>query len=336
MVSILRVRKRWTVLIAMVSVALITLGTLSACSTSAPPDEIGLYYKKGPFDGYHFDHCFDPATKTSYTWNNEAIFLPASFRTWNIAPEGTPNVDSHRPIIVNSAPEENQPSGVQVSLWPQFAFTLNVDCGDDNKDANSPIVRWWENIGRRYWVADTSEGKVDWWRTMLENTIVPAAETASRSVAREYSADVIVANTEREVIQDRITDRLNTELRRIGLDEFYCGPTYDPRSPSAECGGVAVLLKDTDYTNPAIQAARDQKQASIEQAAADLIAAQGEAAAAQARAQGQAEAAAKLALLYSNPEWVRLEEMRLAAEACKAAAACTMVVGADGTVISGR
>lgn len=320
-----KLKSKWRTILIFSIVSILGLGILSACSTSAPPDQIGLYYKKGPWDGYHFDHCFSPATKTSWTWNNEAILLPASLRTWNIGPEGTSSVDSTKPIIVNSAPEAEQPSGVQISLWPQFSFTLNIDCGTDNKDPNSPIVRWWEDIGRRYYEADTSDGKVNWWRTMLENTIVPAAETAARSITREYSADVIVGNTEREEIQNRITALLQIELRRVIGADFYCSPTYDPRiSDRAECGGVIVLLKDTDYTNTAVQAARDEKQAAVERAAAEVAA-----------AQGRLDAANLQAQLYQNPEWVRLEEARLQYESVKVCAAnpnCTIVLGVDGSI----
>src|SRR5262245_5820338 len=108
--------------------ALALIGT-TACSTTAPPDQVGLYYMMGPSDGNHFDHCWDPGQTTSFTWNNGYVLLPSSLRTWNIAPEGG---DSNRPITVNSAPEAGQPSGVQVNLWMQTNFTLNTFCGGND------------------------------------------------------------------------------------------------------------------------------------------------------------------------------------------------------------
>lgn len=310
--------KRSVKLIGAATVAALALGTTAACSTTAEPDVIGLYYMAGPIDGNHFDHCWEPGTTTSYTWNNYAVFLPSSLRTWNISADGTG--DSSQPIVVNAKPEEDQPSGVQVSLWTQTNFTLNTFCGEDNKDPNSPIVQFWERIGRRYG-ADT----VDGWKIMLSNTIVTALETSSRSVAREYTADVLVSGTVREEAQNKIASLFQQEIKRVVGGEFFCSPTY---VPGGECGAVQVLLKDVDYTNPAIQQARDEKQAAIERAAAM-----------EAEAQGKLDAATVEQQLYDIPAWVELEKMRLQkemVEACAANPNCTIVLGADGAIVGTR
>lgn len=310
--------KRSVKLIGAATVAALALGTTAACSTTAEPDVIGLYYMAGPIDGNHFDHCWEPGTTTSYTWNNYAVFLPSSLRTWNISADGTG--DSSQPIVVNAKPEEDQPSGVQVSLWTQTNFTLNTFCGEDNIDPNSPIVQFWERIGRRYG-ADT----VDGWKIMLSNTIVTALETSSRSVAREYTADVLVSGTVREEAQNKIASLFQQEIKRVVGGEFFCSPTY---VPGGECGAVQVLLKDVDYTNPAIQQARDEKQAAIERAAAM-----------EAEAQGKLDAATVEQQLYDIPAWVELEKMRLQkemVEACAANPNCTIVLGADGAIVGTR
>lgn len=312
-------RSRAKRLIGVVLAATLLAGGLAACSSIAAPDEVGLYYMEGPLDGNHFDHCFDPGSTTDYVWNNSTVMLPTSLRTWNIAPQGG---DSDRPIIVNSKPENDQPSGVQVSLWPQTNFTLNTDCGDNNKGQNSPIVQFWEKIGRRY-KADTDAG----WKDMLNNTIVTALETSSRSVVREYTADQLVSGQVREEVQNKISALFQDEIKRVVGGDYFCKPNYDPRSSDDSlrvCGEVQVLLKDVDYTNPSIQQARDEKQAAVEKAAAQVAA-----------AQGQVEAAEKLKTLYQNEAWVQLQIAQLqlqAVQACAANPNCTVVVGANGVI----
>lgn len=292
------------------------VATATACAV-APPDEVGLYYMKGDLDGYKFDHCIPPGVSSNGVWNNEVVTIPNSLRTWNIAPQGTPGADSNIPIVVNSAPEEGQPSGVQVSLWTQTNFALNTKCGADEKDAGSPIVTWWERIGRRYYDADHTEGKTEWWKTMLGATIVTALETVSRSVARGYQADVLVSGQKRDEIQQKIEELFQTEIKRQVGGEYYCSPDFD-RIRSTDCGQVKIQLKDVDYTNPSIQAARDEKQAAVERAAAAV-----------ADAQGKVEAAAKLQTLYGNEAWVQLQLAEKQLEAVKACAAnpnCTIVM----------
>lgn len=307
---------KFTRTVVLIGLAMLLVGGTAACSSIAPPDQVGLYYMEGPIDGYKFDHCYNPGSTTDYEWNNSTVLLPNSLRTWNIAPTGG---DSDKAIVVNSKPESDQPSGVQVSLWVQTSFTLNTSCGKDDKDPNSPIVQFWEKIGRRY-KADTDAG----WNTMLQNTIVTALETSSRSVVRGYTADQLVSGQVREEVQNKIATLFQDEIKRVVGGEYFCSPKYDRNS--GKCGEVQVLLKDVDYTNPAIQAARDEKQAAVEKAAAQVAA-----------AQGQVDAAAKLNSLYQNKAWVELQKAQLQlqeVQACAANPRCTIVIGGNGQIIT--
>lgn len=302
------------------------IGTAAACAV-APPDEVGLYYMKGDIDGYKFDHCIVPGKSDDGVWNNEVVTVPNSLRTWNIAPQGTPGADSNVPIVVNSAPEEGQPSGVQVSLWPQTNFSLNTSCGTGDlaeKDPNSPLVKWWEKIGHRYWIADQTPGKTEWWKNMLGATIVTALETVSRSVARGYQADVLVSNQKRDEIQQKIEELFQSEIKRLVGGDYFCAPDFD--RAVGTCGTVKIQLKDSDYTNQNIQAARDEKQAAIERAAAAV-----------ADAKGKVEAAAELEKLYGNEAWVQLQLAEKQLEAVKACAAnpnCTIVMPGVGVNVN--
>ena len=309
-------------LVLAVAAGALLVTSAAACASIAPPDEVGLYYMEGPSDGYKFDHCYDPGSSTSYEWNNSTVLLPNSLRTWNIAPQNTPGADSNSPIVVNSKPEADQPSGVQVSLWMQTNFALNTYCGKDNNDANSPIVQFWEKIGRRY-----SANTVDGWKGMLSSTIVTALETSARSVVRGYTADVLVSGQQREEVQNKIAALFQDEIKRVSGGEFFCAPTFDRKAPEQKCGEVQILLKDVDYTNASIQAARDEKQAAVERAAA-LV----------AEAQGKVDAAAKTGSLYNNPAWVELEMAKIKLEQVKACASnpnCTVVITGAGDVMVG-
>ncbi len=288
----------------------------SACEI-APPDQVGLYYLQGDLDGYKFDHCYNPGSTDSAIWNNSTVLVPANRRTWHIAPQGTPGADSNTPIVVNSMAEKDQPSGVQISLWTTTAFQLNTFCGSGdklNKDPGSPVVQWWEKIGRRYYEADTTPDKSKWWGDMLGATIVSAQETVAKAVGRTFTDDELVSGTVREVAQRQISDLFQDELKRVAGGDFFCSPSFD--RVKGECGQVEILLRDADYTNTNIQAARDEKQAAIERAAA-LV----------AEAEGRVNAANKLAELYDNPAWVAMELAKIEAEACKAAASCTILAG---------
>ena len=274
----------------------------AACSTTAPFDEVGLWYYVGPWEGNSFHHCWNPGDTTDYSVNDEFVLLPTSLRTWKISEDST---DSKTPISVPSAPQEGQPG------------MLNTNCGVDNKDANSPIVQFWEKIGHRYH-ANEDAG----WKVMLENTIVTALTTVTGDIIRKYPSDVLVAGTKKEEIQEAISAAFTPELKRLVGGDFFCGPTFN--RATGECPPVQVLLLPVDYANKSIQEARDKKQAAVELAAAAV-----------AEAQGKLDAAAKTKDLYNNPAWVQLEQAKIKlqqVQECAKAPSCTLIIGADGAV----
>jgi hypothetical protein len=56
-----------------------------------------------------------------------------------------------------------------------------------------------------------------------------------------------------------------------------------------------------------------------------------------AEARGKADAAKAIAALYANPNWVKLQNSIIAADAlvkaCEKAKECKIIVGADGTLL---
>jgi hypothetical protein len=312
----------------LVAVSVIAALTLTGCSSIAEPNKVGLYYAQGSIDGNHFDHCIDPGTAGSYPINDEVIWINADLRTWNIAASGG---DTNTPITVTSKPDptNGQPSGVQVNVWTTTNFHLNTSC-KGGKD--SPLARWWNDIGRRY-EADTDKG----WIAMLQNTLVPALERADKSVIRNYSDADLVSGVVFDRVQQEISTVFQTELKRVVGGEYFCGPTFDRAKNPDVCPAVEVLVKDIDYTDPAIQDARNKKKVAVENAAAQVAAAKGKADAAVAEAQGQVDAANKVRGLYGNAAWLKLQVMELnlqIAEACGKNPNCHMIMGTNGQIIT--
>lgn len=296
------------------AVMALAVGTsLTACSSVADPDQIGLYYNMGASDGYKFDSCIEPGQAGDYEWNNEVVYLPTSLRSWNILENGG---DTDKAIVVASKPELDQPSGVQVKVWSQTAFYLNTFC-DKN---GGKIAPFWEKIGRRY-NANTPDG----WAAMIKATLVPPLQKAEQDVIREYNADQLIGNVGgvRAEAQKKISEAFTAELRRITGDDYFCGPAFN-RS-SATCPAVEIIIVDVDLENKALQDARNEKIRAQEIAAAKV-----------AEAQGQVDAAKKLESLYRNQAWMQLEKAKLqlqAVQACAANPTCTIFIGGNGNIV---
>lgn len=317
--------RKWAIAVA-TSTAL--LGTTTACSYANPrSDEIGIYYEEGYSDGQKFLKCVPGGVSETIGdmfEEDDAIYgLPGSLRYWKIAKEGG---DSTDPIDVPAKPDEGQPSGTVVNMWPQFSFTINTYCGPNENDHNAAGPQFWEKVAQRYYAADQTEDKHEWWPKLISSTIVSAAEALARTIARNYTADVLVSGSKQVEIQQAISDQLGAELKRMTGNDFFCSPSFDRMKPE-NCGKVEFLLIRVDYADAGIQAARDEKQKAIERAAA-LV----------AEAQGKVDAANKLASLYNNPNWValqladkELEAAKAQADACAKAASC--VISGGGVLV---
>ncbi len=302
-----------------IALAALALG-VTACSYPTPaPDQVGLYYNQGSVDGYQFGYCIDGGKSNSeQEWNNSVVYLPTSVRTWNVATDE--GADAKEPIVVPTKPRKDQPSGVPVAVWPQANMELNSNCNDIEGFTGGTLRKFWESIGRRK-QADTDPG----WKAMMLVTVVPALQKAVRDVVREYDADALVANAGGVLteVQTKISERFAVELERLSGGKFFCGPAFERGNPT--CPPVELIVKDVDFANPAIQAARDEKQRAAESGAAKLAEAEGLL---------QSQIALNKALADPNYRTYLFRQMDVEiAKACAANPNCTLVVPNGANVI---
>lgn len=309
------------------AVGIVLMGALAACNVTTDPDYIGLYYNQGSSDGNEFDHCTKPGGNES-EWNNEIVMLPTSSMRWTI--DDVDSANSHDLVVVSTKPTKDQPSGVQVKVSSQTSFVLNTYCDS----TGGTIKKFWESVGRTKH-ADTAEGM----NNIVKERFVPILAKVTRDVIRNYEADALVGNINNVQAEASklIADQFASELNRAMGGPFFCGPSY--QKGTNECPPVEMFLISVEYKDEGIQAARNEKQKALEEAAAKLARAQGEAAALVAEAKGKADAAAELAKLYASKGWVDLQKQIIAAQAlvdaCKAAGnGCTLVVGSDGQILT--
>lgn len=320
----------------------------SACATRAPSDQVVLYYKAGAGDDKKFQECIEPGKSGPYPVDDETFYLPINLRTWNIRPAGG---DTDQPVRSGSKPVGNQP-GPEVVVWATADFYLNTDC--TGKQA-SPIVRFWEQTGRRPWLdgkgvsTDGEDGfNDDAWRIMLLNTLVPAEEKALREQTRLFVADDLDANTGSVwgQIERMIGPLFQEQLRsRLGGD-YFCGtgyergqtvswdeyvpdgvdaagvPKFKTKQVSGTCPPIRISITDINFADGNIAAARARVFAAEQDAKAKLIAAKAELD--QANILG---AAAKNELYL---KYKQIEAQAAAAEACKANPNCTVIIDGSG------
>lgn len=324
-------------------VALAATFTLGACSTRAPSDQIVLYYQSGAGEDKKFGECVEPGRAGSYPVDDEVFYLPTSLRTWNIRPEGG---DTNVPIRSGTKPVGTQP-GPEVVIYATADFYLNTDCGAKE---NSPVVRFWENTGRRYGVSvDGEDGfKEDKWRGMLLNTLVPAEEKALREQTRNWTADELDANLNGawSQMEKQLGPLFLDQLRAKVGGDYFCGTgfargtevewsewvadgvdekglaRFREEKRRGKCPPVRISIVDVNFADENIAKARAAVFAAEQEAKAKLIAAQAELQ--QSQILGQA-AGNEAYLRYKQ-----IEAQTRAAEACKANPNCTVIIDGSG------
>lgn len=322
-----------------------------ACATRAGYDEVILYYAAGAGDNRQFVECIEPGHAGSYPVDDETYALPTSLRTWNIRREGG---DTDKPIESGTKPGPDGQPGAKVLTFAATDFYINTDC---SAGKDSPVVRFWESLGRRYGIAvDGEDGmnsfKPDAFRTLLLNTIVQAQEKVLPLATRFYLADDLEANThgERVELERRMAPLFADELRAKLGGDYFCGVGYnrgqkvswtewvadgvdaDGRPKVKEekregsCPPVRISITDIDHADQGIAAARANVYKAEQEARAKLIAAQAELE--QSRVLGQA--ASNAAYL----KYKAIEAQSRAAEACKANPKCTVIIDGSGAGVN--
>lgn len=295
--------------------------TLAACSTRPSPDELYLFYTNGPIDQKGFQECVEPNGKGPWQANNDVFALPTSLRTWNIRPSGG---DTDQPIKSSSRPGPNGEPGPEVAVYATTEFYLNTNC-EGGKD--SPVVKFWENTGRRYTVSTAgAEFSDEGWRTMLLNTLIPAEEKAVREAVRKHGADDLDANVNGvwKQIEDDLGETFVAELRAKTGGDYFCGPGYDRRR--AECPPIRISITDISFADQGIAEARAKVFKAEQDAKAALIA-----------AQSQVDVANKLSQAGQDAGYVRLKELEMqlqAAQACASNPNCTLILGAGAAGVN--
>lgn len=351
--------------VALTAAALAAGIVLTGCSTYAPTDSIILYYNSGVGEEKKFDSCIQPGTAGSYPVDDEIFQIPTNLRTWNIRAQGG---DTDQPIRSGTLPVSlpangaadtpliNQP-GPEVVVYATADFYLNTDCAA-GKD--SPIVKFWENTGRRYGISKDDEDGFDQdaFRTMLLNTLVPAEEKAVREETRKYSADDLDANIngvwaqmERNLFPSFIAELKN----KLGGD-FFCGVGYQrgkevtwkewqidkgaedkpkvdnkgqpilvEKEVKGTCPPVRITITDVNFADPKITEARTKVFTDKQHAESEQI-----------KAKSERDKAKILGEAVNTPGYVelqRIEAQKMAAEACKTNPQCTVIIDQTGNSV---
>lgn len=336
------------------TLALGAVAALTACSTRAPSDSIILYYAAGAGENREFQECILPGQSGSYPVDDEIFALPTSLRTWNIRADGSG--DSKNPIVSGTLPGKDGQPGAEIAVFATADFYINTDCA---KGKDSPVVKFWESTGRRYGISANGEEGFDQaaFNKMLQNTLVTSEDKALAEETRKYDADGAVANTNNvwTTMERNLAPTFLRMLREKLGGDYFCGtgyaggrevkwtewepitedeegsapvlgpdgqPTYREVEKAGTCPPVRISITDVKLARKDIADSRARVTAAENNAKADRI-----------DAQAQADRAAILEGVGNSPGYVRLQEIeaqKAAAEACKTAPNCTVIIGDIG------
>lgn len=341
--------------IAVLGAAVVLTG-LAACSTRPPPDEVWLFYKAGPTEATKFSECIPANVKGPAQVNNNLYAIPTNGRTWNIQPQGTPGADDNTPIRIGTKPtmvEGVQQPGPEVHVWVNADFFIRTFCGKDNKDPNSPVVRFWETLGRRYHVSNLDgSGEFDaaGWKELVNAIYLPSLKSAIQTAGRKYEADTLDADTGGAwaAMERELSRTLMAGLKGKPGGEFLCGAQYandnpvkyrvpqiDPISGAQLLDAAGKPLPDVDEESvcPPIKVditAIDYADARVQEARAGVYAAKQEAEAKLTRA--RADKAASDLVKAGGKDSIEIQRLQAEVEMAKACASnpnCTLILGAN-------
>lgn len=310
--------------------AIVVLG-LAACSTIAEPDNLVLQYTGGSVEGSAFKACIAPSTKGDGVVNDTNYYLPTSERGWAIRADGTG--DTNQPIEGGTKQDAKGNQGPKVHVYATIRFYLNTNC-DAKKD--SPVVKWWESVGRRKGAdidpeqSPQEQQQDEGWKQMLYATVVPKMEAAIRNSTPQFSADEVDNNLNGtyDKLASAISKELAKEYGKPGA--WFCGLTFNRTAKAedpASCPPLDVVVTDGNYADGSVAKARSDVFAAEQRARAATIDAQSKVDVANKLKEA---GAAGLEVQRLQNELAIAQEQTKQAQACAANPNCTVVVGAGG------
>jgi hypothetical protein len=319
------------------ALAVATVGALlaagaAACSTIAEPDMLVVQYTGGSVEGSKFKECIAPSTKGDGVINDTNYYLPTSERVWAIRSDGAG--DTNVPIEGGTKQDAKGNQGPKVNVYATIRFYLNTNCDDG---ANSPVVKWWESVGRRKGAdvdpeqSPEEQQKDQGWKDMLYATVVPKMETAIRNSTPGFTADEVDNNL--NGAYDKLSKAISAELaKEYGKPgAWFCGLTYN-RADVKSCPPLDVVVTDGNYADPAVAKARSDVFAAEQRARAREIEVKSQVASANAlKAAGQQG----IEIQRLQNQLAIAQEQTKQAQACASNPNCTVVVGGGNGVIVG-
>lgn len=334
----------------------VTVATLTACSTYAPPDGIYLYYTAGVNETKKFHSCIEPSQKGDYPVDDEIFLLPTSVQTWSVRADGggdtkDPIRSGTLPVTVTRDGVASTTPGPEIGVYTSSEFFINSDCKDRE---NSPIVKFWETKGRNAGVSADGEDRFseENFRNLLLQTLVTAQEKVVHEETRKFDADTLDGNLGGAwaQIERSLAVTFPTELKdKLGGD-FFCGvgyargketswkewvndgtdqagkPKYKEIERRGTCPPVRISITDVNFADPAVAAARTRVFTESQNAEADRIKANSEA----VKAKTLGEAAKTPGYLEMQRVEKLAEVQKQAAEACKSNPNCVLVLDQTG------
>lgn len=330
----------------------------SGCSTRPGPNVLLLYYAAGNLENKKFIECVQPGTSGKFPVDDETYTIRTDRRTWNIAPEGQGG-DSNVAIVTGTKYGGDGQPGPSVKTWLAADFWINTDC---SKGAASPVVRFWEDLGRGKGIS-VDHDEYGWveekWRALLLDTLVVAAKKAISEGTRFYTADELDSNSDgqRRELERRIAPLFSHELRTKLGGDYFCGTGFrvvgdkaqeveyeewvqtgfEPMDPKKPDGAQRLVFKPEIRRSacPPIRISItdiDFDNPEIAKARADVYAAQQRARAKVIEAQGELDKANLLGQAASNAaylEYKKVEARLIAAESCAKNPNCTVIIGGE-------
>lgn len=315
---------------AVLAGAALVLG-LGACSTIAEPDNLVLQYTGGSIEGSTFKECIEPSKRGDGVINDTNYYLPTSERSWAIRPDGAGDTD--KPIEGGTKQDAKGNQGPKVLVYATLRFYLNTNC---EAGAESPVVKWWESVGRRKGAdlnpeqSAEEQQKDEGWKQMLYSTVVPKMEAAIRNSTPQFSADEVDNNL--NGAYDKLAAAISTELaKEYGKPgSWFCGVAYN-RNDQNSCPPIDVVVTDGNYADPSVAKARADVFAAEQRARASLIEAQSKVDTA-----NKLKEAGELGLEVQRlqNELAIAQEQTKQASACAQNPNCTVIVGGGGSGIT--
>lgn len=240
----------------------LSLGFITACGVSTPPDSTKVQVGAGPFEDAKFKGCIAPSTKKNAPTNDDYYAYPANERDLDATGQKGSDFESITVLSKDNA---------EMKIPTTLRFNMVGDC--------ETLQEFHKAYGSRYSAYLNDDGtSSEGWMLMLRKLMYDPADATLDEIAKKYTWREMLNNADAQnEIQSALVDNIDEIVANNARGQYFENFTVLMKKPYPADEGLRAAVASEQQSVATAQSAEAEARAQKLQAEAEVAVAEAQA-----------------------------------------------------------